>query len=685
MTPTGNLPGTGTIDDRMATTLDDTQLSAVHAPLGPLAIMAGPGSGKTATLVARIAHLCRTGQVDPSRCWALCHTTKAAGELRDRLRRAGVGEVTCSTVHAAAWRQVRRWWAASGRAGEPKLAASTWKLVRAAARPVLGDVDSSVVSDLASEIEWATAQLLDPDRYPAAARTAGRTPPAAPDQVAEVWRRFVDAKQSAGVLDFSDVLAVAADMLAHPEVGPDVRSRLDAVFVDEYQDIDPAQQRLVDGWLADGGHLCVVGDEDQAVFGFKGADPSFLTGFADRNPAATVVRLDRNWRSTPQVVEWVNRLATPGRPPLVGMGEPGPEPRVLTCTDEAAEERALVDQLRRWRAEGIAPEEMAVLYRFNSTAARVESALTAAGVPHHVAGNDRFFDRPEVRAVLVPFGRAARANPDADGFELLVDAATDAGFDPNHPPEGAGVARQRWEAVAALMSLVTEQCAGLSARWLLAELQQRASAAHDLTPGGVTLATIHAAKGLEWDAVWVLGAVEGQIPSAFAKTPAQLAEERRLLYVAASRPRVHLVISAAMRRHNNWSSTPSRFLDALREPTTRRRAPAGRSTRHARSSLAEAPAGRSVGECRRCGRRLTSAAARRSHRCGLGCLDPASAEARYHDQLVAWRAARADQLGVAPEDLATDRALFHIAVTGETEQVRGLSADAHPVPPPGGA
>lgn len=665
-----------------AVRLDENQTAAINAPAGPVAVIAGPGSGKTSTLVARIARLCADSEINPGQSIALCHTTKAAGELRERLTRTAGAAVTCSTIHAAAWRCVRNNHQAAGLGPAPELAANMYPLLRNAARDVLGAAGAEDVPDIAAEIEWARAHLHPIDEYGVAAAAAKRTSAVDANTIRDVWTRYRDLKVTAGVVDFADTLELAAHIVADTAHGAQLSAAVDAVFVDEYQDVDAAQQRLIDAWLAGSDRLCVVGDPSQAIFHFKGCDVSFLTGFAERYPGATVVELTANYRSTPQVVEWLNRLASPGRAALHAAGGDGAAPRIHHASDEAAEERALVDQIRTWARAGVPYDAMAVLYRFRASAARVEETLTAAGIPHHVAGEARFFERPEVRAVLVPFGQAARAEPDADGVELLASCAAETGWDPDRPPEGAGPARQRWEAITALVGAAAERHAGVAAHTLLTELQTRAKASWDLTPGGVTLATVHAAKGLEWDAVWVIGAVEGQMPSAFANTAADLDEERNICFVALSRARTHLVISAAARRHNGWSSKPSRYLDLLTansaRPSSRRHAGGrrGRSDDRAGASMG-APS--QAGGCERCGDRLRSAEARTARRCSGGCLTGATRD-RF-DALVAWREQVAIDEGIPATRVAGDRALFRAAVRGTTCGVTGLDTTSRAAPP----
>jgi len=553
--------------------LDPAQLSAATAPLGPVRVLAGPGAGKTRTVVARIGFCVAEFGVGAENILALSHTTKAAGELRDRVAKVDVraSAVTSSTIHAAAWFQVRHLAATAGMR-VPQLMPSVYNAVRSAAETAHGRrVSQPELLDLVSEIDWARARLLGPDSYEQDAAALGRNAPTGEFAfVAETWRRYMELKADNGVADFADVLELARTMMASPEVAEKVRRRWQVFFVDEYQDVDPAQQALLEAWLGDGEALTAVGDPNQAIFAFKGGDPALLTGFDRRWPNARTVELTANYRSTPQIVEWVNRARTVEASPLVGCRAEGPQPRVEFHGSESDEVHALVAQVRAWLRAGVPASEIAVLYRFNSAAARVEAALTSAGVNYSMLGAAKFFDRAEVKALLGEFSRRASQEPSAPAVSALESAARDCGWDPVNPPEGVGAARARFEALDALVVLVREQMSFLSAAECDRELARRAREAHEPSVGGVRVGTIHAAKGLEWQAVWVLGVVEGQIPSAYAKTPEQLIEEQNALYVAMSRAKEHLVLSVPARSTQNWTLKPSRFLDLVvrRPPTT---------------------------------------------------------------------------------------------------------------------
>lgn len=661
--------------------LDEPQREAAQAPLGPLAIIAGPGSGKTRTVVARIASLCAQG-VDPTKVLALTHTQKAAGELRERLQEHGLSEVNCSTFHSAAWRVVRDNWQATGITGEAELIGSTWALMRQAAKRALGATGEQYVPDLVSEIDWARAWRLQPDEYPSHAKQHGRSCAVEPKDVVKTWKAFEKAK-APNQLDFADVIRLSEQVMQDPETARGVRQRWEVFFVDEYQDADRAQQAALEAWLGDRQSLTVCGDPEQSIFGFKGADPQLLLGFQEKWPNARVIHLVRNYRSTPGIVSWVNLATRTARPALVSANSQGVDPMILAAGSEAEEERRLVHQLKEWQRSGTPYEEMAVLYRFNATSARLEAALAQAGVPYHVAGNQKFFDRPEIRSVLIPFGVQARSQPETQGALLLEAAARQGGWDPQSPPEGAGPARQRFEAISSLVAMAQSPSAPHDAMGLLRELQHRARQAHDLTPGGVTLATVHAAKGLEWDCVWVPGVVEGQLPSAYATSGPQLAEEQHLFYVAISRARRALVVSWAQKRHNNWSNNPSRFLDLVSTPEPRS---VGSNKRPRSSSAASAVPDFDLAGCSRCGTRLLGQAARVSKVCSSACLTGESL-ARYQ-RLVAWRAERSESLGRSQDKVASEKALFSAAVLGleaghdptSAKGIAGFAKDCGPLP-----
>ncbi len=557
--------------------LDDEQRAAAQAVSGPVCILAGAGTGKTRTITHRIAHGVHRGAFVPEQVLAVTFTARAAGELRSRLAGLGVGGVQARTFHAAAMRQLR-YFAPQVLGGPmPPLVENKLRLVASAAARSRLTTDRTSLRDLASEIEWAKTTLATPEDYPARAARAGRELPFEAAAVAQVYASYESAKQRDGVLDFEDLLLVTAFALEeHPQVARAVRAQYRHFVVDEYQDVNPLQQRLLDAWLGGRAEVCVVGDPNQTIYSFTGADPEYLLGFADRYPDAEVVKLERDYRSTPQVVGLANRLIRqapqrPGLPGLrlLGQRAEGPEPRFVEFPDEPAEAAAVAAACKRLIDDGTPPAEIAVLFRINAQSEVYENALTEAGVPYVLKGGERFFERPEVReAVLLLRGAAAGGSEPGALVPTVRDVLASTGWVEHRPPAG-GAARERWQSLAALVDLAVDLVADdptIDLPRFVAHLSERADAQHAPTVQGVTLASMHAAKGLEWDAVFVVGLVDGVVPIAQSLSrPAAVEEERRLLYVAITRARERLTLSWSLSRNpgGKRARPRSRFLTGL--------------------------------------------------------------------------------------------------------------------------
>jgi len=565
--------------DDVLSRLDPEQCAAVRALRGPVCILAGAGTGKTRTITHRIAYGVLTGAVQPDHVLAVTFTARAAGELRGRLRSLGVERVQARTFHAAALRQLTYFWPRVVGGEPPRLVESKFSLVgNAASRAGLGRIGGAELRDLISEIEWAKARLVSPAAYEAAAAALHRTPPFTPEQVVAAYTAYEELKSRTGQVDFDDLLMLTAAAIEdHEDVADEVRKRYRHFVVDEYQDVSPLQQRLLDAWVGDRDDLCVVGDDDQTIYSFTGASRAYLLEFASRYPSATVVRLVRDYRSTPQVVGLANRVLAGKR--LVAQLPDGPEPVYAQHDDEPAEAAWVARTAKGLIDGGVAPSEIAVLYRINAQSEAYEAALAAAGVPYVVRGGERYFDRPEVREAMLALRVASRADdPAEEGLGSSVRAALAAtGWTAAEPTAKAGAARDKWEALAALAALADEAALRSPAPTLaefVAELEQRAADQPVPSVAGVTLASLHAAKGLEWDAVFLVGLVDGTLPIQHAVTPDEVEEERRLLYVGITRARRHVHLSWALARAAGGRRTRrvSRFLENV-VPAAQRPAP----------------------------------------------------------------------------------------------------------------
>jgi DNA helicase-2/ATP-dependent DNA helicase PcrA len=646
--------------------LDSEQRTAVTAPPGPVCILAGAGTGKTRAITHRVAYRVLTGEIQARHVLAVTFTARAAAQMRDRLARLGVPGVQARTFHAAALRQLR-YFAPRLLDGRelPEVVESKARLVGLAAARSGLRTDRTGARDLASEIEWAKASLVEPDDYPMAAVKAGREPPFEPVKTAEVYSAYEQIKRNAGVIDFEDLLRAGVWAIEeHSDVADQVRAQYRHFVVDEYQDVNPAQQRLLQAWLGGRDDLTVVGDASQTIYSFTGATSSYLIDFARRS-RGTVVRLVRDYRSTPQVVALANQIIRLARGDearlrleLVGQRAPGPEPVLRAYADEPAEAAGVAARCTELIAAGTPAREIAVLFRTNAQSQAYEEALAEAGVPYVVQGAERFFERTEVRGAMVALRAATRTTPPETPLREAVLGGLDAvGWRPDAPPTG-GAARERWEALAALVNLAEEFDPGDGTGRTLSdfceELARRAALQHAPTVDGVTLASLHSAKGLEWDAVFVVGLVEGTLPTSYARTADAIEEERRLLYAGITRARQWLSLSyAGSRSPGGRARRPSRFLPVDDAPTGR--GPGGRrETRDAdgtRRRLIAVP-------CRVCGATLTDAAARKLGRCAT-C--PSSMDEELFARLREWRIAVATAQSVPAYVVFTDATLTALA------------------------
>jgi len=610
--------------------LDPDQRRVAQQVTGPLAVLAGAGTGKTRAITYRIAYAAATGAVDPSTVLAVTFTSRAAAEMRERLRSLGVPHAQARTFHAAALRQLSFFWPGVVGGRLPSLVEHKASLVAAAANRTGIRADRTTVRDLASEVEWAKVSMVDAAHYAERVRAERRDPPAGLDAAAfsRLMSAYEDAKQDRGVIDFEDVLLLMCGVLEQREdVARKVRAQYRNFVVDEYQDVSTLQQHLLDLWVGERRDICVVGDVAQTIYSFAGASPRHLVDFPRKHPGANVVELNRDYRSTPQVVAVANQVMGRARSTRAGRGTPGggtgggpgsgagtgsamegavhlvsqrpmgPGVAFRTYPDDTAEAAGVAARVKELVGEGVPIHSIAVLYRTNSQSEALEAAFSEAGIAFLVRGGARFFDRDEIRRAMLLLRRqaiaAAHGSPneagedaaasqgdtgtpstdpsgedspgeDAGLREQVEEVVTVVGWTPQ-PPTGTGAVRERWDNLNALVELARARSA-LTLPEFVGELEERSVAQAAPAVAGVTFSTLHAAKGLEWDAVFIIGVSEGLLPISMAQTPEAREEERRLLYVGVTRARDHLELSWSRARgagRGRGSRTRSRFLDGI--------------------------------------------------------------------------------------------------------------------------
>ncbi|HVA31828.1 MAG TPA: ATP-dependent DNA helicase UvrD2 [Gaiellaceae bacterium] len=528
--------------ERILGGLNAEQRAAAEATRGPVCILAGAGTGKTTTITRRIAWQVASGAVEPAGVVAVTFTDKAAGELRARLAALGVEGVRASTFHSAALALLRRF------EGDPgRILATKALLLRRIGNGLPAPYRFRPAGDLATEIEWAKNRRLEPNTY--LARLGDHEPPLPPDLSFRVFREYERRKAEAGAIDFEDLLGRAIRLLEE-DAGAlaAVRARWHAFTVDEYQDVNLLQQTLLDLWLGPRDDVCVVGDDYQSIYGFTGASAQWLLALPERFPHAHVVRLEQNYRSTPQVLELANRLV-----PRLGGSEktlratvaPGPEPELRRCLDPGEQAGAVTERVRTLADAGVPLEEQAVLVRTNARAADFEEAFHEAGIPFQGAS---LLARDAARQLVKALrdggstGVASTVRTVAEAQGLLASV-----------PEKLGEREQTRQADLARLVRLAEQFddGERTVAEFAASLRERFGAS---AGRGVHLLTLHRAKGLEFEAVYIPRLEEGELPTRRARGD-ELADERRLLYVGLTRAKRHLLVT--------WSGKASRFLDEL--------------------------------------------------------------------------------------------------------------------------
>ena len=567
--------GTARSGSELIAGLNPGQREAALALVGPVRILAGPGTGKTRTITHRIAYGIRNGVYDPDRVLAITFTTRAAGELRTRLAGLHVPTVQARTFHSAALRQLTYFWREVVGGEPPRVVASKSRLVAEAAERVGLRLDPIRVREVAEHIEWRKVTETTMHRYAELLATGDRPTPSrlTPEQTLDLAERYEQVKDERRIIDFEDVLLATAGMLeTEARVTQQVRSQYRFFVVDEYQDVAPLHAKLLRLWMGSRRDLCVVGDPAQSIYSFTGATNRYLLDFEREFPEARTVRLDESYRSDAPIIDAANALADriPGAialaradretdsAPTSRRREAAPDYREFA--DDAAEAMAVAARIREALERGEAASGIAVLVRTHAHSAAIERALTDAGVPFRIFGGAPFFQRPEVRQALAGLhGAVVAGQHRAPLFQAVSDVLRERGWT-LEPPRDPGPLLEAWRSFDAIIRLADAAAPGTTLEQFTAQLALQAKHQHEPTLNAVTIVTIHAAKGLEWNRVFVVGLSEGRLPISHAIESGDVEEERRLLYVAMTRARTHLHLSAA---GSAPQARPSRFLAEL--------------------------------------------------------------------------------------------------------------------------
>ena len=528
--------------------LDNEQRAVALATRGPVCVIAGAGTGKTRAITHRIAYAAAIGTMDPHKVLALTFTARAAGEMRTRLRSLGVPSVAARTIHAAALKQLTFFWPQVFGGRTPDLLTTksgflTEAIKRAQLQGELSISSRDLLRDIATEIEWAKVSQISPSDYLSESLKRTVKPRINPEQLAKVYTAYESVKHQERAIDFEDVLLLTTAMIEEErEVRERVQDQYRFFTVDEYQDISPLQQRLINAWLGSRQELCVVGDPAQTIYSFAGATPVFLNSFTQRFPEAEVVRLTTGYRSTPEIIFTANSILRKGAmgSELVAINDHGSKPTITPYNDEVSEIAGIVRDIKQLISEGTPAQEIAVLARTNNQLNGLEKAMNAANLPYQVRNTERFFERKEVRDFLKQV-RTASVIP-TEGVSWLDELRTLA------QPYLTGGAI---DGIAALLHLAREldSDSGFTSKNLrayLREVEDRVQQNNPPTMPVTTLATLHAAKGLEWERVFLMGVSDGILPLENNSTTgdqASIDEERRLFYVGITRAKSDLRLS----------------------------------------------------------------------------------------------------------------------------------------------
>ena len=527
--------------------LDENQRKVALALVGPVRVLAGAGSGKTRAITHRIAYGVETGVYSAEKVLALSFTVKAAGEMRSRLSELGVEGVACRTFHSAAMRQLAHFWPDLIGGDLPKVLHSKAATLKRAAAQLNIRATDELLRGIAAEIEWRKVRLLSMEDYEAALPNRPLPGGLSVDSTLALVQKYEDLKDDQRNLDFEDTLIATLGMLNSEKwVADRVHEQFRFFVIDEYQDVSPVQRALLDAWRGSHSEVCVVGDPNQTVFGFAGASDEHLVRFESEFPGATTVELDRNYRSTPEIVRLANSTVPNSPLELVSMRESGPMPGVIGSATDEDEARAIGKAIRAAIESGTDPADIAVLYRINVQSLVLEQILGEMSIPFRVRGG-RFFDEPVVTQALVLVRGRLQTDPAASARDTMALILRENLGWLSKPPANP-VDRHAWNIMSALAQIAENLPETATVIDLAADLKHRTDNEMEPAVSAVTLSTTHNAKGLEWDTVFVIGMSEGLFPLSYSMGDGPMQEERRLAYVAFTRAGRSLTLSWAERQ-----------------------------------------------------------------------------------------------------------------------------------------
>ena len=561
-------------NEQILTGLDDDQLAVVTAIRGPVCVIAGAGTGKTRVITNRIAYAINSGVTDPTKVLALTFTARAAGEMRARLRTLGVPNVAARTFHSAALKQLLYFWPYSFGGQFPTLLTTKSGFISQAIERAEIAIPAQAASlrEIASEIEWAKVLEISPDAYQDEAVKSNRSIQLPNNKsksenleiIAKVYEAYESLKRQERTLDFEDILLLTVGMLEEDRgVRERVRDQYRYFTVDEYQDVSPLQQRLLNLWLGNREEICVVGDAAQTIYSFAGATSNFLLSFKNRFPEAQIFRLSRGYRSTPEIINTANQilrsanLVSDHGNELSSANNHGSKPVISGFNTTGEEISYVVNEVIKHINSGVESSDIAILARTNSQLDQIKSALNNAKISSQIKSGERFFDRVDVRDAMRVIRSASVLPPEGGNwYEDLVSVLRPFGdADYVHGFLRLAKEMQSGSAEADIDSDVVERNLTnrtLTMRTFLRELEDRAEQNNPPTLPGVTLATLHAAKGLEWNHLFLIGVADGLLPISNAN---DLNEERRLFYVGVTRAKENIQIT--------YAGKPSAFLSDL--------------------------------------------------------------------------------------------------------------------------